>query len=392
MKKILIAGWVGSENMGDEAILASLIQRLKLNNFQITAFSVNELKTRDRHKIKSAPFDIYKGPRKFLSAIKKCDLMVIGGGGIIQDQTSIFNTPRYLYKDVLAKLYGKPVVYCGIGAGPVKYKFTKMLIRKIMNRADGIIVRDTESSRVLIDAGVNPKIIEVAFDPVVSLVPIQGYELQKIVNYEFGKLKYKKIIAISLRHWFDINPFIPVSLAQNIGFRQKRGEKKYELLISKIAEAINLLPKKEDNLIVFVPFWFSRDEKVHKDIIAKLSPSVNHHQLKKEYSPQELLGLFTKMDIIIAMRLHASIFAATLGKPFVALSYSSKINNFMDELDLNDNILDIETFKTKDLIKKINELPTENNFKKIISSKMAQARNLEKMNIRIINEIFVKSE
>ena len=51
------------------------------------------------------------------------------------------------------------------------------------------------------------------------------------------------------------------------------------------------------------------------------------------YAPREWPALFGCMDLVVALRLHALIFAATQGVPLIGVSYDPKIDGFLRLLD-----------------------------------------------------------
>jgi polysaccharide pyruvyl transferase WcaK-like protein len=89
--------FIGSENLGDEAIFETIhrdLQQLKPES--ITVLSMNVERT--RRLVSSANTEVLRAQslRDTVRAIRRCDLFVCGGGGIFQDQTSIYNPARYL--------------------------------------------------------------------------------------------------------------------------------------------------------------------------------------------------------------------------------------------------------------------------------------------------------
>jgi polysaccharide pyruvyl transferase CsaB len=382
---VLIAGWVGSENSGDEAIFSSLISNLKKLDVGITAFTLNERKTHRIYKINTVPFEIFHNPSRFLKAILNTDLLVVGGGGILQDETSIFNTFRYLYKAGLGILFRKKVVFYGVGVGPINYRLTSIAIRLVLNRVHAVTVRDNKSKELLTKTGVSPRLIEVTFDPAISLTSIPKEESKRILNKEITNKGNKQVVGICLRHWFDTHPFIPVSFAQKISFKQNEGKEKYEEFIKNIANNINEINETGEYIFLFIPFWYSRDSKVHNDVIKLLKDKSNVYALSKEYTPSELLGLFSQLDMVLAMRLHACIFAAAAQTPFVALSYTSKVNNFLQEIGFENYQLNITNLTKDSIFKKIKLLQKNKvQLKKQLLLSVNKAQEKEKLNYEYI--------
>ena len=70
-KKVVISGYYGADNFGDEAILETLVQHLKNNNAEITVLSTNPDKTSKIHAVNSVKsFDINKDSDKIYNENK----------------------------------------------------------------------------------------------------------------------------------------------------------------------------------------------------------------------------------------------------------------------------------------------------------------------------------
>jgi polysaccharide pyruvyl transferase WcaK-like protein len=65
-------------------------------------------------------------------------------------------------------------------------------------------------------------------------------------------------------------------------------------------------------------------------------------QVAEAHSFSELLGYFAGAQVVCAMRLHALIFAALLGKRSVAISYDPKVDALVEELGIQALELDEE--------------------------------------------------
>ena len=81
MKKVLISGYYGFDNSGDDAILKAIVKDLKANDssIQITAFSNNPPFTKKIYGIEA----VYRfGMLDIIRAIRDCDLFISGGGSL----------------------------------------------------------------------------------------------------------------------------------------------------------------------------------------------------------------------------------------------------------------------------------------------------------------------
>ena len=144
--KIIISGYYGFNNTGDEAILKSMIGAFKekIPQIKITVLSHNPLQTSQTYQVKAIN-------RLNLIDIMRClrdtNLFISGGGGLLQDSTgkgwSIF---YYLGLILAAKIAKVPVMIYAQGIGPVNRQINKKLIKWILNKVDLITVRDNPVS------------------------------------------------------------------------------------------------------------------------------------------------------------------------------------------------------------------------------------------------------
>src|SRR5690606_24973945 len=89
-----------------------------------------------------------------IKRIKEYDLLLMGGGSLLQDATSPRSVLYYLGIVLTAKLCQKPVVFYAQGVGPIRQSFSKRLINYIVNQVNVITVRDQGSGEDLKQFGV----------------------------------------------------------------------------------------------------------------------------------------------------------------------------------------------------------------------------------------------
>src|SRR5436190_16590965 len=114
--KIGISGSYGGLNLGDEAILQSIISQIrKYIPAEITVFSRNAKDTIKRHCDVRA-IDVRQLPSKEIKPeIERLDLFILGGGGILYDADA-----RTYLREVIIAIENKiPVMLYAIGAGPL---------------------------------------------------------------------------------------------------------------------------------------------------------------------------------------------------------------------------------------------------------------------------------
>ena len=201
MSKIVISGYYGFNNAGDEALLTAILAALRAEEptVDITVISGNPGNTIAKHQVKS----LYRfAAVRLLRAIREADLVISGGGSLLQDVTSKRSLAYYLSVIAAAKWKRKKVMLFAQGIGPIRSRFMRLLTRLVVNRADVITVRDHDSAEELARMGVPAAKVEVTADPVLMLNP-ESKVMGKAILAEAGLNPYKPIIGVSVREWPD---------------------------------------------------------------------------------------------------------------------------------------------------------------------------------------------
>ena len=146
--KIVISGYYGFNNAGDEAMLSAILQALRktFDEPDITVISGNPKETAHSFGVHGIPrFSI----SQIITAIFNSDLIISGGGSLLQDVTSWKSMIYYLSIITLGVLFQKQVFLYSQGIGPVRYRVIRIILKHVLNHVDAIAVRDTESKGVL---------------------------------------------------------------------------------------------------------------------------------------------------------------------------------------------------------------------------------------------------
>ena len=169
MVRIMISGYYGFDNTGDEAILKSMVEafKKKIPQIKITVLSRNPLQTSRTYLVEAIN-------RLHLIRIMFClrnvNLFISGGGGLLQDSTGKgWSILYYLGLILIVKIAQVPVMIYAQGIGPVNKRINKKLIKWILNNVDLITVRDNFSKELLENLGVVKPKIYVNSDPVFLL-------------------------------------------------------------------------------------------------------------------------------------------------------------------------------------------------------------------------------
>jgi polysaccharide pyruvyl transferase CsaB len=310
--KVGITGSYGGLNLGDEAILQSIITQLRrdLPHVEITVFSRDAEDTKRRHGVERAVPVRKLSRAEVLPEIEPLDLLILGGGGILYDA----DARTYLREVALAKEKRVPVMVYAIGAGPLDDSAVQKEVAESLEAVELITVRERSAQQVLEHAGVHREIVVTA-DPALLLKP---EPLPRGVLRTEGLEGRRRLIGMSVREPGVAAPDLDVS--------------SYHALL---ANAADFMVDRFDADVVFVPMERSVLDTQHSHaVIAKMLRAQRATVLKGEYTAGQLLSLMGKFDFALGMRLHFLIFAAIQGTPFVALPYAGKVSGFLEALNL----------------------------------------------------------
>lgn len=307
-----ITGSYGGLNLGDEAILQSMIEQLRreIPGVEITVFSRDAEDTKTRHHVERAVPVRKLSRSEVVPEVERLDLLLFGGGGILYDA----DARTYLREVLIAKEKDVPVMLFACGAGPLHDPAVQTAVREALEGVDAITLRERSAQQVLEEAGVHRDVIVTA-DPALLLKP---EPLPRNFLKTEGLEGSRRLIGMSVRE--------PGVAAPDID------ENVYHSLL---ANAADFMVDRFDADIVFVPMERSVLDTQHSHaVIAKMLRAQRANVLKGEYTSGQILSWMGRFQFAVGMRLHFLIFAALRGVPFVALPYSGKVSGFLEDLKL----------------------------------------------------------
>lgn len=332
VQRVLVCGWVGSTNLGDELVLAGVraaLAQALTPPVRVAAASIAADQTRSTHQCASID---HRRLDLLERAARTADLVVLGGGGLIQDETSPFNLPYHLSRVRLAKLVGTPWVGFGLGVGRLDTPLGRRLTTTLRS-ARAVSVRDEASQALLADLGV-PAVL--GADAVWHLAPstttgspyssaFTGPATPAAPPHRNGPRDHPRpevegevppdpVIVASLRPWSGPGGRLPVA------WRGSRPDD--AAFVPAVAAALERASRASGLPVRFVALQTDRDALLHEQIAARMS------------TPTELVvpTLDTVLHevgrgrVVVAMRYHAGIAATLAGRPSVLVGYSPKVD------------------------------------------------------------------
>jgi polysaccharide pyruvyl transferase WcaK-like protein len=320
-KRIIISGWYGFGNIGDEAILSSMINTFKSTypNVEIIVLSFRPIYTRQMQKVVAVhqiPISGFRPWIKFilylrfittLKAIWNCDLFVMGGGGFLSDWQP--EVPKGWLKQMrLAKLFKKETLLYRIGAGPfLTQKGRQETAFYLNNFVDRISVRDKTSKSNLDNLDINT-IVTIERDPVFDL------------QISSKTTERKKLIGINFIELFRHKSF------------QKEGNVFDEYLQSLKSIIDYMLDFHSDYKLEFVSFHES-DTSFYYQYFSAYKINVIE---PKEYT--ELVSHLNEYQLFIGSRFHSLVFSIKTKTPLLAIVYQHKSLDLCEQYHIDYDI------------------------------------------------------
>lgn len=285
---ILISGYYGFGNLGDEAVLAGMVQslRARLGAVPLVVLSANPPATSGTHGVEALP----RGDlRAVLRTMRRCRLFLSGGGSLLQDATSARSALYYLGLLRLAQVMGLRTMVYAAGLGPLRRPALRALARRVLERTDLVTVRDADSAALVGALGVRQPPLLTA-DPAFLLHPEE-------VPPEVALVDGPEALGVAVRPWRS-NTFVGA-----------------------LGEALGDVCRRHGARVVVLPFHPRLDLPISRSVVAACGGTL----VTRPLQPRQALALIARLQVVVGLRLHALMFAAAAGVPPVGMAYDPKV-------------------------------------------------------------------
>ena len=304
---VIISGYYGFGNSGDDSILYAIVHELKTlrPDIRIVALSNTPQKTAEIYGIESiSRVNILN----IIRHMRHTKLLISGGGSLIQNVTSNKSLAYYLFIINLAIKLKKKVMLYANGIGPVSNEANSSTICRILNNVDLITLREPSSLEELKRFNVTKPVIEVTADPAFNLFPADDAEVNEILSRS-GLPENSKYCVMAMRPWKSM----PCDFSEQLALVSDYMKEKYDIET------------------VFIKMQPTRDSKITNDI-SRLT-TVNSYMVEDDLSSAQALGIIKNAEFVIGMRLHTLIYAAKCEIPVIGIVYDPKITSIMDYMN-----------------------------------------------------------
>ncbi|MCY4360509.1 polysaccharide pyruvyl transferase CsaB [Candidatus Synechococcus spongiarum] len=285
---VLLCGYYGEHNLGDDALLATLLALLP-PSCRVVATARDQHQVREQFGVATCP----RGePVRLLLALMRVQVLVLGGGSLLQDSTSRRSLLYYVALILAARLLGRTVLLWGQGLGPLNARTSRFLARLSLQLVQGITWRDEPSAAMAAAWGIHAP---VGRDPVWSLP-------RRNANSVDGPPA--GAVCLCWR---------PTPLLSAAGWRQ---------LENQVIEDA----KRHQAPVCLVPFHVRQDAALLQGCAARLQAVGLTCRVWHPRTPWHFMEGLASVGLVVAMRLHAVILAAMADRPLLALCYDPKVN------------------------------------------------------------------
>jgi polysaccharide pyruvyl transferase CsaB len=305
--KIVLSGYYGFNNAGDELILESIVREIRAGrkDADITVLSVCPEMTTAHYRVKAINRWNWSA---VIRAVRSCDMLLSGGGGLFQDGTGSLSLYYYLLIILIARLFGKKVFIYGVGVNKLR-KCNARLTAWVLNQAFRITVREDESCRLLLEWGCRKEKIELTADPVL------------LMDVDMKEINHR-------------NPQVTLIL---------RPPRQGKWPVETFAKLADVIQQRLSARIVLIPFHLQQDMAFTHAVQGVMNMPSTIVEWRTTQELRQAVGL---SDIIISQRLHGLILAALHGVPLIGISDDPKIDRFLRELGQKNimNVADVDHY------------------------------------------------
>lgn len=284
--RVLLCGYYGEHNLGDDALLEVLLDQLPRGCLPVVTARDREAVTNrfgvacvDRTRLRSV-----------VAALAGCDALVLGGGSLLQDATSFSSLLYYVALILLARMQGKPVILWGQGLGPLRRRRSRLFARRALRSATAVSWRDPASAAMA-----------------------AGWGIEGLVGSD-------PVWALPAGRWQGAGGPIVVCWRP----LARLGEREWRALLAALAE----LADAAERQVVWLPFHRRQDPGLlqHLRVSGWLPPGLAARSREESAeTPRQAMEIFEGAGLVVAMRLHGLILAAVAGAPCAAISYDPKV-------------------------------------------------------------------
>lgn len=329
-RKVILSGFYGAGNLGDELILRSIASALKAADpaVQVVVAAENPRQVELHHGLQAFKrADVYESAYQLHTA----DAVVVGGGGLWHDLTfhragglaslingSTMSIAGFGNLPLMGRVLGIPYHVIGLGAGPLHDQDAKAMVRYLAGQTESILVRDEDSRSAIAATGIEASSIRSAPDVVYAVdLPDGGTRAQSTNALRALKAEGHRLLGVNLRRW---------------------AHEDMDVVLTQVEKAINAAAAHEPLAVIGIPMQAgaTHDRAILDRLGSRLSANVSFFLMPDPPTFDAFDQCIGELDALITMRLHAALLAHRRALPTVGLVYDPKVRRHFEEVRRSD--------------------------------------------------------
>lgn len=289
-KKLLVGGYFGCGNAGDDAILLGFLEGLHdvAPDVQVQALTADPARAEGRFGIRCVN---RKNPFAVRFVMRHADMFICGGGSLLQNVTSQRSLRYYLTLLRMAKRARCKTVLYAAGIGPIRGTCAQKSLQRVLSDCDYISLRDPDSMRFLQKLGVDHALLHEGADPAL-LTPTPPLTRAAAILGVYPKVLEKRRLCVVLR-------------------RTPSGT---EHLWQSVATATKIICQRHGLAPLFLCFSDEDKEPTYAVCHSLGVPFVSVREVG------DLAALIRDSIGVLSMRLHALVLAAASSTPAIGIA------------------------------------------------------------------------
>jgi colanic acid/amylovoran biosynthesis protein len=314
--------------------------------------------------------------REAMEAFKEANIVLSLGGDIFS--STYGDLPRHLTRLRVAARFERPIVLVGHSIGPFEHQSECKAFAKTIKYVQLIMVREALSFRYLKNMKLENTRVELTADPAFCLEP----DMEKVE-------KILKIYNIS-----RTKTLVGVVPSQGISYYSKTS---YENHINVLRKLLKFLIENMDSHVILIPHVHGSsikndDRFICELLYRKLGFPENVTVIKHTHSAEEIRAIISKLDLMIAERMHAAIASLSQNVPTFVIAYSVKAEGILGDIfgfdSLDDYMISVKKMDGEKLNEHVkNLLERRSDVVKYLSKVMPRIKENARRNFKLIMEV-----
>lgn len=352
--RVIVIGAYGGEHIGDMAILGGVLTRMARQHGTTQAVLMTQRPKHTRHLVEMLELPVEIDVKSYeheviREQLSQVDAVVFAGGPMMDLPKQLV---RHLYTVSRARLAGKPFIIEGIGAGPFVRRASWWVARRLTCAAEKVSVRTLDDARHSVLRGCNP---EPGHDPAFDYLATRKARLPLVTPDDRAWLE--TLLHDSQEHaliGINVRP-IRHEFTASTGRRDQLAytqliESQFERRLAEGLKRFQAASPRPTRFIFFpmnaIQFGLSDLRSAYR-IGRLLGSDVDFRVWESDASLEGVVSLMRRLDVVVAMRFHAVIFALSQGRPVVGIDYRvgkrDKVAAILSDMKQSENCARIDT-------------------------------------------------